>query len=446
LYRDAVFTFAVRLLSLVLGLGVSIFLARALGPEGMGIYALTMLLPTLVLRLVSLGVEPATIYYVSQGRHFLKDILASNLLFSVSCGVIGLGVGALAVQFPQGDFFRGIDRNYLLIALAVIPGSLIAANLGAILIGLQRFGENNLINLIRSFSMAIFIVAIVWLGKGGIRGALLATVASWALVDILLLFRTRNLAGEISFSKESDYIRKASFFGFQAQLGSIIGFINYRVDLFLVNAFLDPSQAGFYAVSSGIAEGLWLISGTACTLLYPVISQDSGGERRPHISPLFARIVLELTLLAALGVLAFGNYFVRLIFSPTFIDSVMPLYLLLPGVVAMSVSQVLTADISGRGKVIWNTYAVSFAAAINIALNIFLIPRYGISGAAIASSVSYSLSAAIRVIMFCYLSGNALSTLLPRRSDWDVFCKAYRILPTIFSIQKQGHLQERGLS
>lgn len=413
---------------------------------GCGVYALAMLLPNLVLKFVSAGIQPATIYYVSKSRHSLKDILASNLLLSFGYGVLGLIVGALAIQFSQESLFQGVDQRYLLVALAVIPVSLLAANLGAVLIGLQRFAENNLINLIQSFSMAIFVVATVWFGRGGIQGALLATIVSWGLVDVLLFFRTRKLAGEISFSKESDYMRKASFYGFQAQLGSIIGFINYRVDLLLVNTFLDSLQAGFYALSFGIAEQLWLISGTACTILYPVISQDLGGEKSQQLTPVVARIVLELTLLAALAVCLFGGWFVRFLFSSDFMASVKPLNLLLPGIVAMSVSQVLTADISGRGKVIWNTYVVSFAAVTNIALNILWLPRYGISGAAMASSVSYSLSTVIRAVIYCHLSGNLLTVLLPRKSDWDVLCKGGLSLITIFNFLKPDNLQRKGSS
>ena len=65
---------------------------------------------------------------------------------------------------------------------------------------------------------------------------------------------------------------------------------------------------------------------------------------------------------------------------------------LLAGIVALSAGRVLSNDIAGRGRLILNAYGGLAAVATNVVLNLLWIPRYGIVGAAWASTVSYSVS------------------------------------------------------
>ena len=64
---------------------------------------------------------------------------------------------------------------------------------------------------------------------------------------------------------------------------------------------------------------------------------------------------------------------------------------------------------------------------VNVAINLWLIPRYGIDGAAVASSVSYLLTALLTLIVFHRLSGRGwIETLVIRRSDLVALLGALR--------------------
>lgn len=59
---------------------------------------------------------------------------------------------------------------------------------------------------------------------------------------------------------------------------------------------------------------------------------------------------------------------------------------------------------------------------VNIALNVVLIPRYEIAGAAWASSISYSLILIARLFLYCRLSGNRWAVVVfPQREDWTIY-------------------------
>ena len=64
---------------------------------------------------------------------------------------------------------------------------------------------------------------------------------------------------------------------------------------------------------------------------------------------------------------------------------------MIPGVVIFSLGKVLANDFTGRGFPEINTYIALLVALTNFSLNIWLIPIYGIKGAALATSVSYFL-------------------------------------------------------
>jgi len=91
---------------------------------------------------------------------------------------------------------------------------------------------------------------------------------------------------------------------------------------------------------------------------------------------------------------------------------------LLPGVFLFSVAKIIGNDFSGRGLVVINGIVSASALIINIILNLLLIPRIGIKGAAIASTISYSLATIILLFLFRHYTNVPISRLLlPQKSD-----------------------------
>ena len=420
--RGTAITFVARVLSLILGIATSIILARLLGPEGKGTYTLATLLPALIVTFANFGIGPATVYHVAQRRYPRREILGNNIVFALGIGMIGVLAGLVVAFFFQESIFPGVAQGYLLLALALIPVNLFFAYLQNILLGAQRFKEINLITILHTLLFLAFIVIALWILKAGIPGALLAAVLAWFLTNVVLLFWTWKVADGISFKLNPAYLRKAFVYGIQAHLGNILGFLNYRIDIFLVNGFLNPAAVGFYSIGVGLVEKLWLISQAASTVLFPRVAAETDEQRRKDFTPIVSRTVLWGTSLGALVIFFLSRWIVEFLYSTAFLPAVQPLQILLPGIVALSVSRVLANDIAGRGRPILNTYVSLGTLATNIILNLIWIPRYEIAGAAWASTVSYSVTLLARLFLYCRLSGNSWTkVLLPQRSDWALY-------------------------
>jgi Na+-driven multidrug efflux pump len=96
----------------------------------------------------------------------------------------------------------------------------------------------------------------------------------------------------------------------------------------------------------------------------------------------------------------------------------MPFIWLLPGMIGLSIAKIVSADLSGRGKPQYAAYTAGITVVLTVILDVLLIPAYNISGAAIASSISYITSGLFAVFWFNRETGVSPQTLLiPRFSD-----------------------------
>jgi stage V sporulation protein B len=104
------------------------------------------------------------------------------------------------------------------------------------------------------------------------------------------------------------------------------------------------------------------------------------------------------------------------------LQSVAALRFLLPGVVILALGKVIAGDLAGRGLLLYNTLGSFTALTATVAFDLLLIPRLGINGAAIASSVSYALATGVMLFFYTRISGNTVADLIvPRLTDWQVY-------------------------
>ncbi|MEJ5376111.1 MAG: flippase [bacterium] len=427
--RGTTVTFISGVVNLLIGLVTSVILARVLGPEGRGVYALAMLLPSLIVTFGNLGIGPATVYYVARGDFRRQEVLGNNVLLSLGVGAIGVLAGLIVILFFREIVFPGVSPGYLLLALAFVPIEMFFSYVNYMLLGAQRIKEFNYVQIAHSMLFLGFIgLALLGL-KAEVTGAILAGLITWLVVDALVFRLAKTVAGGIDLKPNIAYIKQTTTYGVQAHLSNILGFLNYRVDMFLVNGFLGPAAVGLYAVGVGLAEKLWMISHAASTVLFPRVAAETDEQRRKEFTPLVARTLLWTTALGALALVLLSRWIVLLLYSEAFLPAVGALQALLVGVVTLSAWRVLANDIAGRGFPRLNIYTGIAAVASNVVLNLLWIPRYGITGAAWASTVSYTVSFLGALFFYCQLSGNRwIKVIFPQRGDWALYWQTSKAL------------------
>ena len=388
-----------------------------------------MLLPSLIVTFGNLGIEPATVYYVARNEFNRQKILGNNVLLSFGIGAVGIIAGLVMVFLLGETVFHGVPVNYLLLALAFVPIDIFSSYVRYVLLGAQRIKEFNYVQIAHSVLFLAFIASALLVMKRGARGAIIAGLITSLIVDVITFPMAMKVAGGVDFKPDVLYIKQATKYGVQAHLANILGFLNYRVDMFMVNGFLGPMAVGLYSVGVGLVEKLWLISQASSTVLFPRVAAESEEDRKKGFTALVARTVLWTTALGALVLIFVSGWVVRLLYSDAYIPAVGALQVLLPGIVTLSVWRILTNDIAGRGYPYLNIYTSLAAVIANVILNFIWIPRYNISGAALASTVSYTVSFLMATFFYCRLSGNSWTKVIfPQRGDWALYQQTAKVL------------------
>jgi O-antigen/teichoic acid export membrane protein len=173
-----------------------------------------------------------------------------------------------------------------------------------------------------------------------------------------------------------------------------------QIGWFLPNAIANVSMPRVAALEAAAARG--------------EISQRATSEASARL----VRHTVALQLPTILGLSVLLVVFVPLLFGAKFQPAIGLGFLLIPGVVALSVDKVLSATLIGRGHTIYSLYSALVTTPPTILLYFLLIPRWGAAGGAVASSISYVLSTAVGIVLFHHASVAPLrAAFIPRLGD-----------------------------
>ena len=142
--KNSAITFSSQILIFVLGLITSIILARTLGPSGKGIYTLIILIPTVMLKLGSLGIEAANVYFTGSKKYEIKDIVSNSLFDSILLSSI-LIIIFFIISYLKifKDFLISNQMNffYLWLVILTVPFSLLLGFLISIILGQEKISN-----------------------------------------------------------------------------------------------------------------------------------------------------------------------------------------------------------------------------------------------------------------------------------------------------------------
>ncbi|MPX90681.1 MULTISPECIES: flippase [unclassified Salinivibrio] len=399
--RNIAMTLGRQILAAFAQLLLVVLIARELGPEGNGYYAMAILVPTMLTNFLNLGVGPATVYYVSRGEFNIHQAISENLQLAFMIATIGI-IGALpALYFFGGYLFPNVPNTLLYIGLISFPLSLLLAYLKSILQGIEDFGAFNLTVLVPPYINLIGVAVVIYGFDLGIFGAMFAYVIGQAsgllIVGILLVKKKHTKSNDPKTVAVRDYKKRTLNYGWKAHLSNILAFINYRSDIFLVNFFMNPAVTGIYVIAVQIAEKLWMLSQAASAVLLPRLSaMHHDPQARSSLTNKGFIIVSVITAVGSIIAAILLWWLVGPVFGNDY-SAALPAFLyLLPGIIAGAGSRIYSNCIAAAGKPEWNMYISLAVVTINIVGNILLIPELDIIGAALATSIAYCANAAIK--------------------------------------------------
>jgi O-antigen/teichoic acid export membrane protein len=414
--RDSASVFATQLVVTALGVGTSVITARMLGPHDRGLFQLLVLLPTTLANFVKFGIPQANVYFVRREGASIDDIASNSVWFALVLGGVLAIVAYLGRDWMIAPFLREAPPATVIAVLALCPCVLLQAFFLGVLQAEQRFREFNIQQLLPAVLALLGMpLALVWLRAGLVGAIVTQTVIAIAVTAWLAVRVHRTARFRLGWNRR--LARGMLTFGGKSYVQTLASTLHFRVDQYMIAMFLDPAQVGLYAVAVNLTNLLLKVPDATGTVLYPRIA--GAGERAAHAeTSAVCRHTLFVMMVAALGYVVGGPLAIRLLYGQAYVGAIPALLLMLPGIVMISLYLLLTRNFTSRNRQQVNIVAAIAALAINVGLNCVLIPRWGISGAAISTAVSYSVAALILLVMFVRESGYSVAdTVLVGRAE-----------------------------
>jgi O-antigen/teichoic acid export membrane protein len=408
--RDSASVLATQLTVTALGVITSMITARVLGPHDRGLFALLTLLPATLANFVKFGIPQANVYFMRRRGAPASDVASNSIWFAA---VLGGGLAVVCYVWRDqlmAPFLKEAPAVTLPVALALLPFVLVQAFFSGVLQAQQRFREYNVQQVLPTLLALVGMpVALLWL-RTGLVGAIVTQTVIIAIVTVWLGVRVHRSA-PIHFTWNGELARAMFGFGGKSYVQTLASTLHFRIDQYMIAIFLDPAQVGLYAVAANLTNLMLKVPDATGTVLYPRLAGAGSKDAHAQTSAV-CRHTLFIMVVGALGYLLFGRTLVGLLYGEAYAGAVRPMLLMLPGVVMLSLYLLLTRNFTGRNRQQVNIVAACVALGANVGLNSYLIPRYGIAGAAVSTSVSYGIAALILLVMFVRESGHTVAETL----------------------------------
>jgi O-antigen/teichoic acid export membrane protein len=409
--------------------GLRVVLARGLGDSGLGTYSLFFIFILVAGGIANLGVGLGNIYFLNKRTFTYRVLLSNSLAVLAWATIVGwLFLFAWAAAFGPELFVSG--DAYWLYGLA-LPAVVAYSLLTSFLHGESRFVSLTGVAVTQG-ALSFGAVALLWAaGELDVTTAIAAWTGSFLVADLLCLalVGVRHIDVGIIIIPRWAALRDQVTYGVQGQAANMAALFNYRLDQFLVAAFVSTAGVGHYTVAVGLAESVWWISSSVAVVMLPRLTAMEDEEAQ-ELTPLVARNTLLISALAAVGLVIVSPFAIQVLFGSEFYpEALSPLVFLMPGIVAASATRVLGSYLFSRGRIIYNTLATFIALGATIALDLALIPLLEVDGAAIASSIAYVLALVATVHWYRRVSGrSAAEALIWRPADREYYARAFNRL------------------
>ena len=380
---------------LIVGLGLlsGIQLSRALGPNGRGSVAATLLWPGLLVYLGAIGLSQAVVVFCASAadRRRVSAVFSTAAVLAVGLSTASSGLGILLIPLllrTQSLEVVKASRVFLL----MIPAGMLSGLVAAVLQGRCSFLKLNALRLILPIGYVLGLAVLTLKGELSVMNVSLLQLALSYLTLVagaLVLMRDG-----ISFSPSSFDLGTAKqlfAFGAKAYIGTLSGTLNQRLDQALLAAWFPAAQLGLYSVASSAAGATDTIGFAFRTVASGRIAQRATTEDKfSELRAILARFWLVL-LLGTAALAACLPKLVPLLYGAGFRAAVLPAELLLIAQIFYAAKNLLISAAEAFGDSWLGSKAELIGLAPTVLLLVILLPKLGILGAALASVTAYGV-------------------------------------------------------
>lgn len=396
--RHSTVFFAGTLFTAVSGYFFKIYLARTLGAEALGIYALGISIVGVVGLFNAVGLPTAGARFVSEYSS-QRDYARLGAFLRGALSLLGFGnivLGAVLLvampSFAVRFYHTPVLASYSWSFAAIMLLGVLNAFLSQCMAGFRAVAQRAVVTHFVGTSVTILLAVVLISLHFGLGGYLVAQVASAALVLACLAYSvwkltpaTARRTGGVGHIERRVMAFSATTFGI-----AVVHFVLAQADKITLGHYLDVRQVGIYAVATAVAGFIPIALTSVNQIFSPMIAELHATGNRDLLQRLFSSLtkwVLIVTIPLAASVIMFAAP-VMTVFGTAFRSGAAVL-------VACAFAQVINCAAGSVGFLLLmsgNQVSLMKIQAVNavmmVVLNVLLVPRLGILGAALGLSAS----------------------------------------------------------
>jgi len=365
------------------------YLARVLGAEGYGVIALALGVALYLQQLVDYGVEALGIRRVAAAHTEAATLAGAYLAGRMALAIVLLAVTAVAATLllpdPEGHVLA-------LYALTLFP---VALSTRWVHLGLERARP---VGVARVLGEAIMVVTVLVFVRSsdGIRIVPLAQFVGDAVAMGWLFSRLTDHGLRVRLRWDGPRIREMARSALPLVGHSLLGLVIYNSDLIFLRLFRGRADVGLYAVAYTLISFLLNLGWAYSQSLLPTLTRlDSEGGDTGGLFQTAQAQVFVVTAPLAVGGWLVAEPLLRSMFTFEFSAAGAALAVLIWSVPISLVRTVSLAALLSRERQDMVLQTTTSSAVVNLMLNVALIPRFGILGAAYATVLTELMRAGL---------------------------------------------------
>ncbi|RLF59803.1 MAG: hypothetical protein DRN25_03610 [Thermoplasmata archaeon] len=399
--RDILYFLSSNTLFKLSSLVLTVFLSRILKPEGYGIYILTLSFSFIALSIINMGIPTAINKYIAENEDDPR-IIRAYIYFFLKVSLSILAIFFLFLLLEKNNisliFFKSLDfSGYVMLSFFLVFFLLFSSFLSSILSSMRKFDvifklktvPEALLKLVLISSLSYFF---------SVKGGLIGFGFAYCFVVIILLiylFRYHKYLffGERAKINLSEVFTYLIFVNFST---ISVTFYNW-IDSLMLGYFLGFRDVAYYRVAFSLVGGVIAITSIHGVFL-PRFAKYELRELKQKL-PKIIVLSFFISLFPALFLISFKEKIITFVYGKEYLQSVYPLTILSFLIITQSLD-FFSSVFNMRGFPQYTTFCISVSGLLNFFLNIWLIPIYGVNGAAIATLISRIVNLCLSFILY----------------------------------------------
>lgn len=407
--------FSTNTLFLAFSVATSLLTAWALGAEGRGELVIVTTWLFVFSLIGTLGLPFSHRYWSAKDPDSNSGIFSNTLLFVLVAGCFLFAIGWYLVPFilrEQGPRVIFLTRLFLL----NIPIILLSEMVRGQLEGSKLFGWLGAARLSFIAAQAITYLVFYVLGILNLINALLVIVGCQMLSVSMMVFAVvHNLRP--TWRPDFSIFRKQFHYGIRSYTGILTEFAVLRLDQIMLTALVSSRLVGLYAIAVAVAEITATLASSVSDALMPEVAGSKDSKKSLLLMSRSLRLSVYAQLLALLPLLAVAPYVLKYVFGEEFVPAAGALRLLLFASVVWSSGLILISGLNGLGNPGLSSIARIASGVTTIVCLVFLLPLWGINGAAISSLLGYGVMTLTALICLTRIQKIGIWDFLRPRAD-----------------------------